>query len=454
MGKKFYIRTFGCQMNKHDSERIAGLLSECHFQETLEIGQAEVIIYNTCSVRENADNRLFGHLSQLASLKERKRSLKVVVAGCIAQKMKEDLLERSPHVDIVVGPNDLGALPHLIRMSEEKKARLCQARDKPQQEITSLPSKRKSAFKAWLPIMTGCNNFCSYCIVPYVRGREHSRPFEEVLTEAQELVNDGVVEITLLGQNVNSYHDGNGRGFFHLLEAVSQIEGVKRIRFATSHPKDLSPEVIDLIAQRENICNHIHLPLQSGSNRILSHMNRKYTREHFLHLASLIQERIPEVALSTDIIVGYLSEEEEDFWDTVDMLKKCRFDQAFIFEFSPRPGTTASMMEDRISKAEKQRRFRMVNDLQKEISWQKNRSYIGRCVTVLVEGRSKKDPGEIWGRTDNNKVVNFPGSSAQSHPPPAQIHSVPTSVAIFPHDSQPIGGGSCLARSCMDLLLA
>lgn len=409
MDKKFYIRTFGCQMNKHDSERIAGLLAECDFEETLEIDQADVIIYNTCSVRENADNRLFGHLSQLASLKERKRSLKVVVAGCIAQKMKEDLLERSPHVDIVAGPNDLGALPHLIRMSEEKKARLCRAGDEPEQEITSLPSKRRSSFKAWLPIMTGCDNFCSFCIVPYVRGRERSRSFEEVLREAQKLVDDGVVEITLLGQNVNSYHDGNGRGFFHLLEAVSQTEGVKRIRFATSHPKDLSLEVIDLIAQRENICSHIHLPLQSGSNRVLSHMNRKYNREHFLYLASLIQERMPEAALSTDIIVGYPSEGEEDFWDTVDMLKKCRFDQAFIFEFSPRPGTAASMMEDKISKAEKQRRFRIINDLQNEISWQKNRSYIGKCVTVLVEGRSKKDLGEISGRTDNNKVVNFPG---------------------------------------------
>lgn len=413
--EKFYIYTFGCQMNKHDSERLAGLLTARGYKEAFSPQDAHIHIFNTCSIRRHAEERFFGVLSGLKSRKKRE-AIVVAVGGCTAQKEKEKLLERVPWVDIVFGTFDLAKLPELI-VKAKSGYTVVSTSTEFETLPTNLPLKRKNQKQAWLSISIGCNNFCTYCIVPYVRGPEISRSFEEIVEEAKRLAFDGVVEITLLGQNVNSYgRDLYGRPrFAQLLTSVNEIRGLKRIRFTTSHPKDLNLEVIEAIKEAEKVCEHIHLPLQAGSTKILKAMGRGYTKEDYLNLVCQIRQVIPDVSITTDIMVGFPGETEKDFNDTLDVVEKAHFDQAFTFIFSPREGTPAAQLKDKTTNGQKLIWFKRLVELQRNISLSSNQKLVGQVVEVFVEGLSKKDSAFLTGRTTTNKIVNFSGPSNLIH---------------------------------------
>lgn len=402
-------------MNKHDSERLAGLLASQGYEEASSPREAQIHIFNTCSVRQHAEERFFGVLSRLKSRKSRE-GIVVAVGGCTAQKEKEKILERVPWVDVVFGTFDLAKLPALITKAKEGHS-VVSTSNEFETMPTDLPLKRKREKQAWLPISVGCNNFCTYCIVPYVRGSEISRPFKEIVEEAECLVREGVVEITLLGQNVNSYgRDLYGQPrFASLLTALNKIKGIERIRFTTSHPKDLNCEVIEAVKEAEKVCEHIHLPLQAGSTKVLQAMERGYTKEDYLKLVQEIREAIPGVSITTDIMVGFPGETEEDFNDTLDVVEKAQFDQAFTFIFSPREGTPAAQLQDNTSYEQKLVRFKRLVELQRDISLSSNQKLLGQVVEVFVEGLSKKDSAFLTGRTRNNKVVNFRGHPSLIH---------------------------------------
>ena len=403
------IITFGCQMNERDSETMAGMLSEMGFFESRDRDSADVVIINTCSVRENADNRFFGTLGQLKTVKTARPGLIVGVCGCMMQQQHivNTLKEKYPWVDIIFGTHNIDELPKLLMsVISEKQKRIAILEDRGD-IVEGLPVKRLYTFKAFINIMYGCNNFCSYCIVPYTRGRERSRSPENILTEARALAADGVKEITLLGQNVNSYDGGGNTGFTELLYMLSGIDGIERIRFTTSHPKDLSDGLISAFSECGKLCGHIHLPVQSGSSRILERMNRKYTKETYLELTEKLRKSYPGIAITTDIIVGFPGETEEDFEDTIDLSKKAEFDSAFTFLYSVRKGTPAEKYVDQTPEEIKHRRFNMLVDVLNEISAKKNMAYVGRVEKVLVEGPSKKNKKIYTGRTDSFKLVNF-----------------------------------------------
>ncbi len=404
----YCVVTFGCQMNAHDSEKLKGILDEIGYEE-VEDEKADFIIYNTCTVRENANLKLYGHLGHLKNLKAKNPEMIVCLCGCMMQEphVIENIKEKYRFVDIVFGTHNIYKLAELIYTYKTTGKTVIEVLDKSDDIVEALPQKRKYNFKSGVNIMFGCNNFCTYCIVPYVRGREKSRKPEEILAEAEALSRVGVKEIMLLGQNVNSY-DG-GISFPELLERVCKIEGIKRVRFMTSHPKDLSDELIEVMAKEDKICKHLHLPVQSGSTEILRRMNRRYTKESYLELVSKIKKAMPDISLTTDIIVGFPGETEEDFQDTLDVVEKVGYDQAYTFIYSKRTGTPAASFDDQVDEAVIKERFPR---LLKAVNDNNNiKRYEGLIKEVLVEDINGQDQSLVSGKTEENITVHFKGGS-------------------------------------------
>ena len=416
MYKKYFIQTFGCQMNEHDSEVMAGLMDEIFYIPTDDIKEADFILLNTCCIREKAESKVLSLLGELKKLKAKKPGLIIGVCGCMIQQKNivPKILHACPHVSLLFGTNTINKLPEYLQTIERTGEPIFEIIEEDSKADMKLPAHRQFPFKAYVNIMYGCNNFCTYCIVPYVRGRERSRKKEDIIQEVRELVADGAAEIMLLGQNVDSYGNDFDEpiSFAALLKEVDAIPGIERIRFMTSHPKDFSLELIDVIKNSKHICHSLHLPVQSGSNNVLKRMNRKYTREHYLDIVKHIRESIPDVALTTDIIVGFPGETEEDFLDTVDLVETVGFDNAFSFVYSKRPGTAAASFEDQIPLEEQKERLQRLNDVLAKWSYARNKEYDGKIVKVLVEGISKNDDNMFNGRTDTGKTVIFPGESS------------------------------------------
>ncbi len=409
---KAYIETFGCQMNENDSERIIYLLETSGYKRIYDMEDSDLIVLNTCTVREKAKNRLYGHIGNLKKLKEKNKNILICIGGCAAQDLKEKITNDFPFVDIVFGTHNIPELPDLIGRRTLTGRSICSIKNNGfDPDIFKV--KREYNFKAFVPITIGCDNYCTYCIVPMVRGNEKSIEPEIIVKNVKELAAQGVLEITLLGQNVNSYGKNLDRfcNFPQLLGKVSLIEGLKRIRFMTSHPKDFSENLIDIIENRENIVKHIHLPLQAGSNKVLRRMNRNYTREDYLDIIKNIRKKIPQCSITTDMIVGFPGEERKDFLETLDMVKRVRFSRAFTFIYSPRKGTAAAKMKDYIPPGEKRKWFRELLETQNGISYEENKKFVDRKFEVLVEGKSTKDNSMLEGRMENNIIVNFKGSS-------------------------------------------
>jgi tRNA-2-methylthio-N6-dimethylallyladenosine synthase len=414
-GKKlFHLETFGCQMNENDSERLSGMLSEMGYIETSKTNDSDLIIYNTCCVRENAELKVYGHLGALKKLKSQKPDLIIAVCGCMMQQPEvvEHIKQKFKHVDLVFGTHNLYKFPELIFTAMNSKKMLIEIMDSAGLISEGLPIERKEGIKAWVTVMYGCNNFCSYCIVPYVRGRERSRSISDIVNEVSSLGQNGYKEITLLGQNVNSYgKDLNEKeSFAKLLYELDNIPGIERIRFMTSHPKDLSDELIYAIRDCKKVCEHIHLPIQSGSSRILDEMNRKYTKEQYLDLAARIRENIPGISITTDFIIGFPGETEQDFDETIDVLEKAGYDTAYTFLYSKRTGTPAAKSPEQVDENIKKLRFQRLVEVQNRISKEINDNYINKEVEVLAEGLSKTSKTTYTGRTRTNKIVNFKGS--------------------------------------------
>ena len=410
MTNTFHITTFGCQMNEHDSEIIAGLLEERGFSQVGERKNASVEIINTCSVRDNADKRFFGTLGQLKKRKEQEDDFIVCVCGCMMQQQHvvDTIKAKYPWVDIVFGTHNIKDIPALLEKAAAEKRKIVDVLPDMEEIAEDLPAKRLYKHKALVNIMYGCNNFCTYCIVPYTRGREKSRDPEHVLEEIRFLAEDGVKEVMLLGQNVNSYK-GGGITFADLLRRVNEVPGIERIRFMTSHPKDLSDDLIKVFTECEKVCKNIHLPVQAGSNAVLKRMNRVYNRERYLELVRKLRDAVPEITMSTDIIVGFPGETEEDFQQTLDLVEEVRYDSAFTFLYSIRKGTPAEKFADQIPEPVKHERFDRLVEAVNRISEEKNALYLGRVEPVLVEGPSKNDRHMLAGRTDGFKLVNFAG---------------------------------------------
>lgn len=413
MNLKYHIVTYGCQMNVHDSEKLAGILTDIGYNETADENEADLILFNTCCVREHAEQRVYGNIGALKSKKQANPNMIIGVCGCMMQQkeVSDYIIKKFPFVDLIFGTHNLHRFPMLLQKAIHSNNTVTEILDVDGDVIENVPVKRQLGVSAWTTIMYGCNNFCSYCIVPYVRGRERSRKPEDILREIQELLQDGYKEITLLGQNVNSYGKDlqNGVLFPQLLRKIDSINDTGRIRFMTSHPKDLSDDLIDALAECKSVCEHLHLPIQSGSNRILKEMNRKYTREEYLMLVEKIRKAVPGIALTTDIIVGFPGETEEDFQDTLDIMETVQYDSAFTFMYSPRIGTPAAKKPNQLLQEEKKARLDRLIKLQAEISKKANKAYKGRRVEVLVEGPSKNKEEILTGRTRTNKIVNFKG---------------------------------------------
>jgi tRNA-2-methylthio-N6-dimethylallyladenosine synthase len=412
MQKRVYIETYGCQMNEHDSERILRLLEGSCYSETKEAGEADVILINTCSVREKPEHKVYSALGRYKRLKE-KRGAIIGVAGCVAQQEGDRLLDRVPYLDMVIGTHAIPLLPQLLQKIEVSGERVCETSfDQEGKYLEAvLPQKSLGKVKSYVTIMQGCDHFCSFCIVPYVRGREKSRTSQEIFEEVKHLTEMGVKEVCLLGQNVNGY----GRGleeeisFSELLRRINEIEGIERIRFTTSHPKDLSEELIQAFSRLKKLCEHIHLPFQSGSDRILKAMHRGYTKESYLEKIDRLKKVCPSIAVTSDVIVGFPGEEEKDFEETLDLMRMVQFDDLFSFKYSPRKGTRAAQFMDKVEEKVKQDRLSTLQEIQKEITLQKNQELEGRVEEVLVEGRSKQSAQDVTGRTRSNKIINFEG---------------------------------------------
>ena len=408
----YSIRTFGCQMNEHDSERIAGVLVADGMAPAETADDARVVVFNTCAIRENADNKLYGNLGHLKPLKDRRPDLRIVVAGCLAQKDQGEIQRRAPWVDVVIGTH---ALPRLLELLDRSEAEGPQMDVREQTETfpSALPAARDDAFRAWVSIAPGCDNGCTFCIVPLVRGPQRSRAVGDILAEVQGLAERGVVEVTLLGQNVNTYGrdvtvPGSSRTplFAALLREVDRVDGLRRIRFTSPHPHDFTPDVIDAMATCEKVCEHIHFPLQSGSDRVLHLMRRSYRRERYLDWLTRIRAAIPDIAVSTDIIVGFPGETEDDFLATLDVVERARFDSAYTFQYSPRPGTRAATMPEQVPADVVRERFERLVELQERITLERNRAQVDSTHEVLVEGAGKKG-GSTQARTRTNRIVHL-----------------------------------------------
>jgi tRNA-2-methylthio-N6-dimethylallyladenosine synthase len=407
-----YLETFGCQMNKHDSEKILQILNPLNYRATTNIHEADLILVNTCTVREKPAHKVYSTLGRFKKLKEHKKDLIIGVGGCLAQQEGRRLLERVPYLDLVFGTHNLCLLPDLLEDIRKTRGQRCETGfyDRaPSMEVIPHTGRK---VQSYVTIMQGCDNFCSYCIVPMVRGPERSRPMARILEEVRILAERGGKEVTFLGQNVNSYGKGlNGEdaSFSALLRRANEIDGITRIRFTTSHPKDLSTELITCFRDLPKLCEHIHLPFQSGSDRILKRMNRSYTREDYLEKVDRLREVCPTIAITADVLVGFPGELDRDFQDTMDLIKRVQFDNLFSFRYSRRKGTAAADLPDQVPEEVGRERLKTLQDFQKKVTRKKNRETEGRLERVLAEGRSQKHPMEIMGRTRSNRIVNFPG---------------------------------------------
>jgi len=401
MGKKVYIHTFGCQMNVHDSEKILGVLEPEGFMQTDNPRSADLIIFNTCSIRQKAEQKFYSELGRIKSYKKLNPRLKIAVAGCIAQREGKNIFKRAPHVDFVFGPQNIRALKHFVADGYVPVA----IEENPLIAIEDLPARRSAGISAWVTIMYGCNNFCSYCVVPYTRGRERSRPSEHIVAEVSKIAGEGFREITLIGQNVNSYE--SDVDFPGLLRKLDGVGGIERIRFVTSHPKDLSTALINAIKELPKICEHIHLPLQSGSTAILKMMSRRYSFEDYIEKVAALRAKIPDISITSDIIAGFPGETDEDHRLTLKALREIEFDGTFAFKFSPRPGTKAAKMQGNLTEEMKSERLYEILVLQDTITEKKNNALVGTIQEVLIEGPSENGNGNLTGRTRTNKIVDI-----------------------------------------------
>jgi len=406
-------------MNVNDSEKIAGILSESGYKQTDNIREADVIVINTCSIREKAEQKFYSELGRLKTIKKANPNQRIAIAGCIAKQQGKSLFKRFPYVDFIFGPDNIDNLQTWVNNSSQLSvlsSQLTALGDNPEYHLKTLPAKRVGRVRAWVSIMYGCDNFCSYCVVPYTRGKERSRPSADIYNEVYGLAKEGFKEVTLLGQNVNSYGKNlkENIDFPDLLKVIHDINGIERIRFITSHPKDLSEKLIKTMSYLPKVCKHIHLPIQAGSDRILQLMNRGYTYKQYKEKVTMIRDAIPDIAITTDIIAGFPGETDEDFNCTIDALREIEFDGIFAFKYSQRPGTRAIDLSCHIDEKTKSERLYKVLDIQREITLEKNRLLEGKTVEVLVEGKSETDIDKLTGRTTTNKIVNFYGNSDYS----------------------------------------
>jgi len=449
--KSYFVTTYGCQMNEHDSERLAGMLEAEGYAKAARPEDAEVVVFNTCCIREKADQRLYGNLGHLKPVKDANPGMRIVVGGCLAQKDRATIQQRAPYVDVVLGTHNLGSLPRLLRESE--KGPVFEIVEQTETFPSALPSRRSSPWHGWVSISIGCNNSCTFCIVPAVRGREASRRPGDIVGETEALVADGVVEVTLLGQNVNSYgRDLDGTPLFaRLLRELDRIDGLERVRFTSPHPKDFRDDTIAAMAECRTVCEHIHLPLQSGSDSVLKRMKRAYNRDRYLDKVRKVRELVPDVAITTDIIVGFPGESEAEFDQTLSLMEEVGYDSAFTFQYSPRPMTEAAELADQVPKDIVQERFDRLVAVQERWSLKRNEAVVGRVEEVLVEGSSKKDPTRVTGRTRTNKLVHFDDGTAE----PGSFRTVAVTSASPHHlEGKLVSGRGHDAKGTMSLPLA
>ena len=426
-GRTYQVRTYGCQMNVHDSERLSGLLEAAGYRRAPEGTDADVVVFNTCAVRENADNKLYGNISHLAPRKQSDPGMQIAVGGCLAQKDRDAVLARAPWVDVVFGTHNIGSLPALLDRARHNRAAQVEIAEALQEFPSALPASRESAYAAWVSISVGCNNTCTFCIVPSLRGKEVDRSPGDILAEVRSLVDQGVLEVTLLGQNVNAYGVSfadpdipRDRGAFaSLLRACGGVEGLERVRFTSPHPAEFTDDVIEAMAQTPNVCPALHMPLQSGSDRVLRAMRRSYRAERYLGIIDRVRAAMPHAAITTDIIVGFPGETEEDFAATLEVVRRARFSAAFTFQYSKRPGTPAAELDDQIPKDVVQERYQRLIELQESISWEENRTLVGSTVELLVatgEGRKDLATARMSGRARDGRLVHFAPGDADVRP--------------------------------------
>jgi tRNA-2-methylthio-N6-dimethylallyladenosine synthase len=419
--RTYAVVTYGCQMNEHDSERLSGLLEEAGYVAAPDGTQADVVVFNTCAVRENADNRLYGNLGHLLPVKKSHPGMQIAVGGCLAQKDRGTITKKAPWVDVVFGTHNIGSLPALLERARHNGEAQVEIVEALETFPSTLPARRESPYAGWVSISVGCNNTCTFCIVPSLRGKERNRPAADVLAEVRALVADGVLEVTLLGQNVNSYGSdlGDRGAFARLLRACGDVEGLERVRFTSPHPKDFTDDVIAAMAETPNVMPHLHMPLQSGSDAVLRRMQRSYRQERFLGIVERVRAAIPDAAITTDIIVGFPGETEDDFAQTLHVVREARFSSAFTFQYSPRPGTPAATMDEQVPKPVVQERYERLVALQDDVAWDENKRQVGRRVELLVavgEGRKDAGTGRMTGRARDNRLVHFAGDPSVVRP--------------------------------------
>ncbi len=417
----FVVETYGCQMNVHDSERISGLLLDAGYTQALANTQPDLVVFNTCAVRENADNKLYGNLSFLAPRKKSDPNFQIAVGGCMAQKDKDLIIKKAPYVDVVFGTHNIGSLPVLLERARIEESAQVEIKESLEHFPSTLPVKRDSAFSAWVSVSVGCNNTCTFCIVPQLRGIEKDRPASEIIQEVNALVGQGVIEITLLGQNVNAYgvDFGDRLAFSKLLRECGKIEGLERVRFMSPHPRDFTDDVIEAMAETKNVMPHLHMPLQSGSDKVLQAMRRSYRRDRYLGIIDKVRSAIPNAAITTDIIVGFPGESDADFEQTIDLVKQARFSAAYTFQYSKRPGTPAALMPDQIEQDVMADRYNRLHKIQQDISKQENEKLVGSTVELLVsghEGRHDIDMNRMNGRSADFRLTHFDNSAKLARP--------------------------------------
>ena len=432
----FVVETYGCQMNVHDSERISGLLIDAGYTQALADTHPDLVVFNTCAVRENADNKLYGNLSFLAPRKKSDPNFQIAVGGCMAQKDQDAIIKRAPYVDVVFGTHNIGSLPTLLERARIEEQSQVEIKESLEHFPSTLPVKRDSAFSAWVSVSVGCNNTCAFCIVPQLRGIEKDRPTEDILREVRALVDQGVIEITLLGQNVNAYgvDFGDRLAFSKLLRACGEIEGLERLRFMSPHPRDFTDDVIDAMAQTPNVMPHLHMPLQSGSDKVLQAMRRSYRRDRYLGILEKVRSAIPDAAITTDIIVGFPGESDEDFAQTIDLVKEAKFSAAYTFQYSKRPGTPAATMPDQVNDEVMAERYNQLHQVQQEISKSENTKLIGKQIQLLVsahEGRHDLDLKRVTGRAQDFRLTHFDNSANTARP--GDLVSVQVTEAFANH---------------------
>ena len=417
----FVVETYGCQMNVHDSERIAGLLLDAGYTQALADSQPDLVVFNTCAVRENADNKLYGNLSFLAPRKKSDPNFQIAVGGCMAQKDQDAIIKRAPYVDVVFGTHNIGSLPILLERARVEEASQVEIKESLEHFPSTLPVKRDSAFSAWVSVSVGCNNTCTFCIVPQLRGIEKDRPSREIMSEVRALVDQGVIEITLLGQNVNAYgvDFGDRTAFAKLLKECAKVDGLERVRFMSPHPRDFTDDVIEAMAESKNVMPHLHMPLQSGSDKVLQAMRRSYRADRYLGILEKVRQAMPDAAITTDIIVGFPGESDADFADTIKLVKQARFSAAYTFQYSKRPGTPAAAMADQIPDDVMADRYSQLHKIQQDISKIENEKLIGKTVELLVsghEGRHDLDQNRMNGRSADFRLTHFDNSAKSARP--------------------------------------